>query len=77
LPSFLTASAPLPQALALTADAARSYAASRGPSTGAGVFPLEASLYGITLMTKLVVGMARRRAVHRNDNVVEASGDDS
>jgi hypothetical protein len=62
LPSFLTASASLPQAIALTADAARSYAASRGPSAGGGVFPLEAALCVITLVTKLAVGVARRSA---------------
>jgi hypothetical protein len=62
LPSFLTASASLPQAIAWTADAARVYAASRGASAGGGVFPLEAALHVITLATKLVVGVARRRA---------------
>ena len=63
LPSFMTASRSLPQAIALTADAVRFYAASRGPSTGGGVFPLEAALRVITLVTKLVVGVARRREV--------------
>ena len=62
LPSFLTASASLPQALALTADAVRSYA-SHGPRPGSGAFPLEAALRVITLVTKLVVGVARRREV--------------
>jgi hypothetical protein len=61
LPSFLTACASLPQAMALTADAVRFYAASRGPSAGGGLFPLEAALHVITLVTTLVVGMARRR----------------
>jgi hypothetical protein len=61
LPSFLTACASLPQAIALTADAVRFYAARRGPSAGGGVFPLEAALHVITLVTKLVVGVARRR----------------
>jgi hypothetical protein len=59
LPSFLTASASLDQALASTADAARYYGASRGPSAGGGVFPLEAALRVITLVSKLVVGVAR------------------
>jgi hypothetical protein len=63
LPSFLTASASLPQAVALTADAARSYAASRGSSAGGGVFPLEAALCVLTLVTKLVLGVARSREV--------------
>ena len=61
LPSFLTASASLPQAIAWTADAVRVYATSRGASAGGGVFPLEAALHVITLVTTLVVGMARRR----------------
>jgi hypothetical protein len=61
LPSFLTACASLPQAIALTADAARFYATSRGSSARGGVFPLEAALHVITLVTKLVVGVARRR----------------
>ena len=61
LPSFLTASASLPQAIALTADAARFYGASRGSSVGRGGFPLEAALHVITLVTRLVVGVARRR----------------
>jgi hypothetical protein len=61
LPSFLTACASLPQAIASTAGAVRVYAASRGPSTGGGVFPLEAALHVITLVTRLVVGVARRR----------------
>jgi hypothetical protein len=58
LPSFLTATASLPQAIALTADAVPLYAAGRGPSAGNGVFPLEAALHIITLVTKLVVGVA-------------------
>jgi hypothetical protein len=58
LPSFLTASAPLPQALALTADSVRFYAASREPSPG-GVFPLEAALHVMRLVTRIVVGVAR------------------
>jgi hypothetical protein len=63
LPSFLTASASLPQAIALTADTVRFYGASGGPSAGGGVFPLEAALHVITLVTRLVVGVARRREV--------------
>ena len=60
LPSFLTASASLPQAMALTAEAARSYAPSGGRSAGGVVFPLQAALYVVTVVTKLVVGVARR-----------------
>jgi hypothetical protein len=63
LPSFLTATTSLPQAVALTADAARSYAAGRGSSPGGGVFPLEAALCVLTLVTKLVLGVARTREV--------------
>jgi hypothetical protein len=63
LPSFLTASASLPQAMALTADAVRFYASSPGSPAGGGVFPLEAALHVITLVARLVVGVARRREV--------------
>jgi hypothetical protein len=61
LPSFLTACASLPQAIALTADAVRFYAVSRGPLAEGGVFPLEAALHVMTRVTRLVVGVARRR----------------
>jgi hypothetical protein len=60
LPSFLTAAASLPQAIALTAEASRSYAASRGRTAGGGAFPLEVALSVITAVTKLVVAVARR-----------------
>jgi hypothetical protein len=63
LPSFLTASASLPEAIALTADSIRLYAASPGRSVRSGVFPLEAALRVITLAAKLVVAVAQRRAV--------------
>jgi hypothetical protein len=62
LPSFLTASASRPQALTLTAHAARSYAASRGRSAGGGVFPLDLALHALTVMTTIVVAAARRGA---------------
>jgi hypothetical protein len=61
LPSFLTACASLPQAIALTAGAVPFYAASRGPWVGGGAFPLEAALHVITLVTRVVVRVARRR----------------
>ena len=61
LPSFLTASASPRQAIRLTADAVRCYGASSGHSAGRGAFPLEAMLCVITLVTRLVVGMARWR----------------
>lgn len=63
LPSFLTASASLPQAIALTTDAARSYGARRRRSSGGGVFPLEAALYVLTAATTLVVAVAGRGEV--------------
>jgi hypothetical protein len=68
LPSFLTASASLAQAIAGTSEAVRTYAASRGAAAG-GVFPLEAALQVITLATKLVVGVARLRPTGRRPSV--------
>jgi hypothetical protein len=62
LPGFLTASASLPQAIALTADAVQLYAARHGRSAGGGAFPLEAALSSVTLAARLVVGVARRLA---------------
>ncbi len=61
LPSFLTASASLPQAMALTATAARDYAASPQYSSGTGVLPLRMALCVITAVTTLVVRVADRR----------------
>ena len=63
LPSFLTASASLPQAIALTSDAARSYGARRRRSAEGGVFPLEAALCVLTALTRLVVAVAGRGEV--------------
>lgn len=63
LPSFLTASASLPQAIALTSDAARSYGAGRRRSAEGGVLPLEAALYLLTAVTTLVVAVAGRGEV--------------
>ena len=65
LPSFLTAVASLPQAIALTEDAARSYGARPRGSPNGGVFPLEAALGILTALTKLVVGMARAGLICR------------
>lgn len=59
LPSFLTGSASLPDALTLTARAARAYVASRGGSTRGIAFPLHVALLALTAVTKLVVGAAR------------------
>jgi len=61
LPSFLTASASLPLAMELTAQAARSYAASPGRSSTTGVFPLRLALWLVTAVTKLVVRVSHRR----------------
>jgi hypothetical protein len=62
LPSFLTASASLPQAIAWTADAARSYGGRRQQSEGA-MFPLEAALGVLTAVATLVVAAAGRKEV--------------
>ena len=59
LPSFLTASASLPHALALTAEAARSYAATREHSAAGVAFPLRAALQVVSMAAKLVIGVAR------------------
>ena len=57
LPSFLTASASLPQAMELTAQAARSYATCRDLPQSAGVFPLRFALCVVSAFTKLVIGI--------------------
>ena len=69
LPSFLTACASLPQAMELTAGAARHYAASREVSSGNGALPLRMALCAVTAVTRLVVRVARRR--HRTDAFVK------
>ena len=56
LPSFLTASASLSQALASTAEASRSYA--NGENND--LFPLRVGLYVVSAATKIVAGVARR-----------------
>ena len=61
LPSFLTASASLEEAMELTAEAARSYAASRERSSVDAVFPLRVALYVFTLITRLVIHVAHPR----------------
>jgi hypothetical protein len=60
LPSFLTASRSLTQAMELTAGAARSYGASPKRSPGTGVFPLRVALGVATAVTKLVIRVAHR-----------------
>lgn len=55
LPSFLTADASLPHALAWTAEAARKYAkCPLGPRT-AGVFPFRAALFVVSVLTTLLI----------------------
>jgi hypothetical protein len=54
LPSFLTASASLPLAMAWTADAVRSYSAHDERSAGA-VYPLRIALHAVTAVTRLVL----------------------
>ena len=61
LPSFMTGSASLPQAMELTAKAARYYAGHGEHSSGNGVFPLRMALSVVTAVTKLVVRVADRR----------------
>lgn len=61
LPSFLTASASLPEAMAWTANAVRSYATRSRRLAGDSVMPLEAALYVATAATKVVVAVVRRR----------------
>jgi hypothetical protein len=63
LPSFLTATASLPYAMTLTAEAARSYGVPLGYSAGRGAFPLRVALSAITAVTRLVVHVARRGEV--------------
>ncbi|HET9362029.1 MAG TPA: hypothetical protein VFO58_19890 [Vicinamibacterales bacterium] len=60
LPSFLTASASLLQALSWTAEAARSYALVPGHSAGPSVLPVRVALHLVTTVTKLVIAVAGR-----------------
>jgi hypothetical protein len=60
LPSFMTASALLPQALSWTAEAARSYALVPGHSASRSVFPVRVALHLVTTVTKLVIAVAGR-----------------
>jgi hypothetical protein len=61
LPSFLTVSASLPEAMALTDEAARSYATRHGRASGQAVFPLRVALWVFTAATTFVVRRAGRR----------------
>jgi hypothetical protein len=65
LPSLLTASASLPQAMAWTASAARSYGVGHERPSGYGVFPLRMVLHLVTAVAKLFVRVAISRDAHR------------
>ena len=65
LPSFLTATASRPEAVALTAQAAQDYAAVCERSTDNAVFALRMALWVVTALTKLVVRVARPAPVPR------------
>ena len=58
LPSFLTASASLPQTLEWTADAARFYGLTCERVSDGAVFPLRVALHVFTAVTKLIVRAA-------------------
>jgi hypothetical protein len=55
LPSFLTAAASPPQALALTSDAAMRYADQGGLPSAPHVFPFRVALLGISAVAKLAI----------------------
>jgi hypothetical protein len=61
LPSFLTASASLPESMALTARAARSYRVSNRRASDHGVLPLRLALRALTALTMAAVRGARWR----------------
>lgn len=61
LPSFLTASASMAEAVTWTARAVRSYAARSDRPSGRGALPLEAALSVMTLTAKVVVGLVPTR----------------
>ena len=61
LPSFLTASKSLPQALELTRSAILGYADECDLPRTCDVFPLRAALFLVSLCAKLVIGLGRWR----------------
>jgi hypothetical protein len=74
LPSFMTATASLPRALRLTAEAARSYGARGECSSGAAVFPLRVALRVLTGAAMLAARIGRHRTfVHRASHAVTLS----
>jgi hypothetical protein len=71
LPSFLTATASLPQAMASTARATRYYAESGLPSSGNAVFPLRIALSVFTVAARLVVRVASTQLSARDSSISE------
>ena len=71
LPSFLTATASVSQALELTSAAARSYGASGEHAPGGAIFPFRMTLALFTAAAALVVRLAERR--YRNHSNLEAA----
>lgn len=63
LPSFLTGTASLPQALELTAEAARNYADGRDLRQSADLFPLRVAVVVVSAIAKLVIRI--RHCQHR------------
>jgi hypothetical protein len=59
LPSFLTAAASLPEALAWTAEAARSYRQCPDSPRSAGLFPFRAALFIVSVFTSLLIRTSR------------------
>ena len=59
LPSFLTAAASLPQGLAWTTEAARSYAAFPAGSRSIRLFPLRLALLVVSMFTMLIIRASR------------------
>lgn len=64
LPSFLTATSSVSQALELTAAASRSYATSRDSASGRALFPLRIALALFSIAAAVVVRAAERRYRH-------------
>lgn len=71
LPSFLTATGSVSQALELTSGAARSYGAGGERSPGGAIFPFRITLALFTAAATLVVRLAERR--YRQDPNLEAA----
>jgi hypothetical protein len=71
LPSFVTACASLPLAMALTAEAARHYAARPVGSSGAVVLPLRMALSAVAAVTRLVLLAYRMTRWRRLDDLLQ------